>query len=81
MIHKLRVQINKCRTAMAEIGFGTVTVGMDVGPRTRRFLSAMKELLEMLPASEQQLVNAIQAQIKILAVLQNRARGFVPLDG
>ena len=66
MIHKLRVQINKCRTAMAEIGSGTVTVGMDVGPRTRRFLSAMKELLEMLPASEQQLVNAFQAQIKIL---------------
>ena len=66
MIHKLREQITKCHNAMAEIGFGTVTVGMDVGPRTRRFLSEMKELLTMLPSSEQQLVVAIQAQIKIL---------------
>ena len=66
MIHKLRVQINKCRNAMAEIGNGTVTVGMDVGPRARRFLSEMKELLAMLPSSDCQLLDAIQAQIKIL---------------
>ena len=66
MIHKLRVQINKCRNAMAEIGNGTVTVGMDVGPRTRRFLSEMKELLAMLPSSDRQFLDAIQTQIKIL---------------
>ena len=66
MIHKLREQINKSRNAMAEIGNGTVTVGMEVGPRTRRFLSEIKELLTMLSSSEQQLVVAIQAQIQIL---------------
>ena len=51
---------------MAEIGFGTVTDGMDVGPRTRKFLSEMKGLLTLLPVSEQQLKFAIQTQIKIL---------------
>ncbi len=66
MIHKIRAQINKCNNAMAEIGFGTVIDGMDVGPRTKKFLEEMKNLIAILPFAESKLVAAIKSQIKIL---------------
>ena len=66
MIHQIRTQINECHKAMAEIGSGTVQDGMDVGPRTKKFLAEMKNLIAILPFAESQLVSAIQSQIKIL---------------
>lgn len=66
MIHQIRTQINECHKAMAEIGFGCVKDGMDVGPRTRKFLAEMKKLIDILPCFEHELVSVIQSQIKIL---------------
>ena len=75
MIHKIRTQIAICQKTMAEIGFGIVTVGMDVGPRTRKFLAEMKKLIAILPFAENQLIPAIHCQIKILES-QNKIHPF-----
>ena len=66
MIQKIRAQINKCRDAMVAIGDGTVWDGMDVGPRTRHFITEMKNLIAILPQTDNQLASAIQEQIRIM---------------
>ncbi len=66
MLVAIRNQIKKCQEALKQIGDGVVTSTMDVGPRTKSFLSEMRELLFMLPESEQKIKNAVSTQIQII---------------
>lgn len=66
MLVAIRKQLMKCREALSVIGNGTVRSDMEVGPRTKKFLSEMEVLTSILPTSEQPLIAAIECQIKIL---------------
>ena len=66
MLVAIRKQLMKCREALSVIGDGMVRSDMEVGPRTKKFLSEMEVLTSILPTSEQPLIAAIECQIKIL---------------
>lgn len=66
MLVAIRKQLSKCRESLSVIGNGTVRSDMEVGPRTKKFLSEMEVLIPILPTSEQPLIAAIECQIKIL---------------
>ena len=64
MLVAIRKQIQKSQEALKQIGI--VTSVMDVTPQTRSFLSEMRELLSLLPESEQKIKNAVSTQIQII---------------
>lgn len=66
MLVTIRMQLGKCREALSVIGNGRVSSDMEIGPRTKKFLSEMETLISILPTSEQPLISAIDCQIKIL---------------
>ena len=66
MLVTIRQQLKKCREALSAIGNGTILSDMEVGPRTKSFLSEMESLISILPTSDQPLITAIESQINIV---------------
>ena len=66
MLITIRKQLKQCREALSVIGNGTILSDMEVGPRTKKFLSEMEGLISILPTSDQPLITAIENQIKIV---------------
>ena len=46
MLVTIRKQLKKCREALSAIGNGTILSDMEIGPRTKNFLSEMERLTQ-----------------------------------